>query len=153
MLSADDAGPYDRPNLSKDYLAGTAPAEWIPLRSLEFYAEHEIELKLGTRAAAIDTNAREVRLADGTELHYGALLLATGAVPVRLNIPGSDLSHIHCLRTLADSRVLVAAGTAARRAVEMQERGFRNVGVLAGGFLAWILEGYDVTTIRKDAAR
>ncbi len=117
MLSADDTGPYDRPNLSKDYLAGSAPEEWIPLRSPEFYADQKIELKLGTRAAAIDTNAREVRLADGTGLHYGALLLATGAVPVRLDIPGSDLPHIHFLRTLADSRALVAAATAARRAV------------------------------------
>ena len=117
MLSADDAGPYDRPNLSKDYLAGNAPEEWIPLRSPEFYADQKIELKLGTRAAAIDTNAREVRLADGTGLHYGALLLATGAVPVRLNIPGSDLPHIHYLRTLDDSRALVAAAAAARRAV------------------------------------
>jgi NADPH-dependent 2,4-dienoyl-CoA reductase/sulfur reductase-like enzyme/nitrite reductase/ring-hydroxylating ferredoxin subunit len=117
MLSADDAGPYDRPNLSKDYLAGNAPEEWIPLRSPEFYADQKIELKLGTRAAAIDTNAREVRLADGTGLHYGALLLATGAVPVRLNIPGSDLPHVHYLRTLADSRALVAAAAAARRAV------------------------------------
>src|SRR4029077_21112417 len=94
-----------------------APEEWIPLRSPEFYADQKIELKLGTRAAAIDTNACEVRLADGTGRHYGALLLATGAVPVRLNIPGSDLPHIHYLRTLDDSRTLVAAAAAARRAV------------------------------------
>ena len=65
MLSADDSGPYDRPNLSKDFLAGTAPEEWIPLRPPEFYADHRIELKLGAHVAAIDTNAREVRLADG----------------------------------------------------------------------------------------
>jgi apoptosis-inducing factor 3 len=117
MLSADDAGPYDRPNLSKDYLAGNAPEEWIPLRPPEFYADQKIELKLGTRAAAIDATAREVRLADGTGLHYGALLLATGAVPVRLNIPGRDLPHLHYLRTLDDSRALVAAAAAARRAV------------------------------------
>jgi apoptosis-inducing factor 3 len=117
MMSADDAGPYDRPNLSKDYLAGAAPAEWIPLRSPEFYAEHGIDLKLAARVAAIDTNAREVRLADGSRDHYGALLLATGAAPVPLDIPGSDLPHIHYLRTLADSRALVAAATAARRAV------------------------------------
>jgi NADPH-dependent 2,4-dienoyl-CoA reductase/sulfur reductase-like enzyme/nitrite reductase/ring-hydroxylating ferredoxin subunit len=116
MLSADDAAPYDRPNLSKDYLAGNAPEEWIPLRSSDFYAEQGIGLKLSTRVAAVDTKAHEVRLADGSELRYGALLLATGAVPVRLNIPGSDLPHIHYLRTLEDSRALVAAA-AARRAV------------------------------------
>src|SRR5215468_1163057 len=117
MLSADDAAPYDRPNLSKDYLAGNAPEEWIPLRSSEFYAEQGIELKLSTRVVGIDTRAHEVRLAEGSGLRYGALLLATGAVPVQLNIPGSDLPHIHYLRTLADSQVLVAAATGARRAV------------------------------------
>ena len=117
MLSADNARPYDRPNLSKDYLAGNAPEEWIPLRPPEFFAERGIELKLGARAMAIDTKAREVRLADGSRHHYGALLLATGATPVRLDIPGGDLPHIHYLRTFADSRALIAAATAARRAV------------------------------------
>jgi len=117
LLSADDARPYDRPNLSKDYLAGNAPEEWIPLRSPEFYAEHGIELKLGARAAAIDAKAREVQLADGSRHRYGALLLATGAIPVRLNISGSGLPHVHYLRTLADSRALIAAATASRQAV------------------------------------
>jgi apoptosis-inducing factor 3 len=117
MLSADEAGPYDRPNLSKDYLAGTAPEEWIPLRSPDFYREHGIELRLRTRAVAIDPQTREVRLADGAPQRYGALLLATGAEPVRLGVPGSDLPHVHYLRTLADSRALIAAATAARRVV------------------------------------
>jgi NADPH-dependent 2,4-dienoyl-CoA reductase/sulfur reductase-like enzyme/nitrite reductase/ring-hydroxylating ferredoxin subunit len=117
MLSADDAGPYDRPNLSKDYLAGNAPEEWIPLRSPDFYSEHGIELKLGARAVAIDPKTREVRLADGARRSFGALLLATGAEPIHLGIPGSDLPHVHYLRTLADSRALIAAATAARRAV------------------------------------
>jgi len=117
MLSADDDRPYDRPNLSKDYLAGTAPEEWIPLRSREFYAEHGIELKLAARVVAIDAKARDVGLADGSRHHYGALLLATGATPVRLDIPGGNLPHIHYLRTLADSRALIAAATRAGRAV------------------------------------
>jgi NADPH-dependent 2,4-dienoyl-CoA reductase/sulfur reductase-like enzyme/nitrite reductase/ring-hydroxylating ferredoxin subunit len=117
MLSADDAGPYDRPNLSKDYLAGNAPEEWIPLRSPDFYREQGIELKLGARAVAIDPKIREVRLADGAQQRFGALLLATGAEPVHLGIPGSDLPHVHYLRTLADSRALIAAATAARRVV------------------------------------
>src|ERR1700730_16040253 len=116
MLSADEAGPYDRPNLSKDYLAGNAP-KWIPLRSPDFYREHGIELKLGARAVAIDPKTREVRLADGSLQRFGALLLATGAEPVHLGIPGSDLPHVHYLRTLADSRALIAAATAARRVV------------------------------------
>jgi len=117
MLSADDAGPYDRPNLSKDYLAGNAPEEWIPLRSPDFYREQGIELKLGARAVAIDPKAREVRLADGSRQRFGALLLATGAEPVHLGIPGSDLPHVHYLRTLADSRALIAAATAAHQVV------------------------------------
>ena len=117
MLSDDGAPPCDRPNLSKDYLAGNAPEEWIPLRPPEFYGQHGIELRLGTRAVAIHANPREVELADGSRHGYGALLLATGAEPVRLSVPGSDLPHIHYLRTLADSRALIAEATASRRAV------------------------------------
>ena len=117
MLSADDDGPYDRPNLSKDYLAGNAPEEWIPLRPREFYATRGIELKLGTRVVEIDPGTREIRLADSSRRDYGALLLATGAAPVRLGIPGADLPHVYYLRTLADSRAIVAAASAARRAV------------------------------------
>jgi NADPH-dependent 2,4-dienoyl-CoA reductase/sulfur reductase-like enzyme/nitrite reductase/ring-hydroxylating ferredoxin subunit len=117
MLSDDDAPPCDRPNLSKDYLAGNAPEEWIPLRPLEFYREQGIELRLGTRAVAIHANAREVELADGSRHGYGALLLATGAEPVRLTLPGSDLPHMHYLRTLADSRALIAKAAESRQAV------------------------------------
>jgi apoptosis-inducing factor 3 len=119
MLSADDSPPPDRPNLSKGYLAGTAPAEWIILRSPEFYKEHDIQLKLGTRVAAIDTAGRQVQLADGSRHDYDALLLATGAEPVRLDLPGADLPHVHYLRTVADSRALVAKALASRRAVVM----------------------------------
>jgi NADPH-dependent 2,4-dienoyl-CoA reductase/sulfur reductase-like enzyme/nitrite reductase/ring-hydroxylating ferredoxin subunit len=115
LLSADDAAPYDRPNLSKDYLAGTAPEEWIPLRGESFYAEQNITLRLGTQAAAIDPAQRVVRLASGETLSYGALLLATGAEPIRLNVPGASLAHVHLLRSLADSRALIAAASTARR--------------------------------------
>jgi NADPH-dependent 2,4-dienoyl-CoA reductase/sulfur reductase-like enzyme/nitrite reductase/ring-hydroxylating ferredoxin subunit len=117
MMSDDDAPPCDRPNLSKDYLAGNAPEEWIPLRPPEFYGENKIELRLGTRVVAIHPNAREVELADGSRHGYGALLLATGAEPVRLGVLGSNLPHVHYLRTLADSRTLIAKATASRRAV------------------------------------
>src|SRR5437867_1791623 len=117
LIGADEFLPYDRPNLSKDYLAGNAPEEWIPLRSPDFYREQGIELKLGHCAVAIDPKAREVRLADGSRQRFGALLLATGAEPLHLGIPGSALPHVHYLRTLADSRALIAAATAARRVV------------------------------------
>ncbi|HEX6120069.1 MAG TPA: FAD-dependent oxidoreductase [Dongiaceae bacterium] len=117
MLSADSSAPYDRPNLSKDYLAGNAPAEWIPLRSPNFYREQGIEMHLGARATAIDTARREVELEDGTRHAYDALLLATGAEPVRLDVPGADLPHVHYLRSLADSRAIVERAATARRAV------------------------------------
>jgi 3-phenylpropionate/trans-cinnamate dioxygenase ferredoxin reductase subunit len=117
MLSADPAPPVDRPNLSKDYLAGTAQADWIPLRSPDFYAEHRIDLRLNTRVTSLDTVARTVTLADGSRMPYGALLLATGADPVHLKVPGADLSHVHVLRTLADSDALIAAAASARRCV------------------------------------
>ena len=78
IISADDATPCDRPNLSKDFLAGTANEEWIPLRSMDFYREHQIELLLNTRVAAIDPQKKSVQLADGSDRKFDALLLATG---------------------------------------------------------------------------
>ncbi len=117
MISADADAPYDRPNLSKDYLAGTAPEDWIPLRSPEFYRNHDIALRLGARAAAIDPTRRVVRLADDSNQPYDALLIATGAEPVRLNIPGGELPHVHYLRSLADSRAIIKQTGVARRAV------------------------------------
>jgi NADPH-dependent 2,4-dienoyl-CoA reductase/sulfur reductase-like enzyme/nitrite reductase/ring-hydroxylating ferredoxin subunit len=117
MLSADESGPCDRPNLSKGYLAGSAPAESNPLRSSEFYEKYRIDLKLGARVASIDTASRQVHLVDGTRHAFDALLLATGAEPVRLEAPGSDLPHVRYLRTLADGRSLVAKALASQRAV------------------------------------
>jgi nitrite reductase/ring-hydroxylating ferredoxin subunit/thioredoxin reductase len=117
LLSADESLPCDRPNLSKGYLAGTAPDESNPLRSTEFYQQHDIDVKLRARVAAIDAPRRYVELLDGSRYAYDALLLATGAEPVRLELPGGDLPHVHYLRTLADSRALVGKALAARRAV------------------------------------
>jgi NADPH-dependent 2,4-dienoyl-CoA reductase/sulfur reductase-like enzyme len=103
--------------LSKDYLAGSAPEDWIPLRPDDFYAENSIDLRRRTKVAAIDARARAVTLADGGTLAYDRLLLATGAAPVPLSIPGADLPHVHTLRSLADSRTIVAQAKTARRAV------------------------------------
>ena len=119
MLSDDDAPPVDRPNLSKDYLAGNAPEEWVPLREDTFYAEQGIDLRLKTTVASIDVHAREVVLADGSKIAYDRLLLATGAEPVRLPLPGMDLPHVHTLRTLGDSRAIIARAATSRRAVVM----------------------------------
>ena len=119
MLSADESAPYDRPNLSKDYLAGNAAEDWVPLRPATFYRERDIDLKLGARVAAVDTASRYVQLDDGSRHAYESLLLATGAEPVRVEIAGADLPHVHYLRTLADSRALIAKALTARRAVVM----------------------------------
>lgn len=115
MLGAEPPGPVDRPNLSKDFLAGTAPAEWIPLRGDDFYAEHRIEHRRNTRVAAIDVQQRNVRLASGDVIPFGALVLATGAEPVRLNIPGAERALV--LRSLDDSRRIVERAGSAKRAV------------------------------------
>jgi len=117
IISDDAAAPYDRPNLSKDYLAGTAPEEWIPLRPPEFYADNGIELRLGTTATAIDTARRHVMLGGGEELGFDKLLLATGAEPIRLQVPGADLPHVRTLRSLADSRDLIARARRGTHAV------------------------------------
>lgn len=117
MVGAEPTVPVDRPNLSKDYLAGSAPEEWVPLRGRDFYAAHGIELVLGARVAAVDPRARTVRLSDGTSRTYGALLLATGAEPVTLTVPGSDSPHVHYLRSLADSQAIIAGAKRSTRAV------------------------------------
>src|SRR5262245_62665870 len=100
LLSSDESAPYDRPNCSKDYLAGNAPEDWIPLKPPEFYAEHAITLELGAEVAAIDPKARQVTLSAGRNIAFDKLLLATGAEPVRLDIPGAGEPHVHVLRSL-----------------------------------------------------
>src|SRR5215471_9308093 len=117
MVSTDDAPPYDRPNCSKDYLAGNAPEEWMPLRPPEFYSENGIDLRLTTEVAAIDARARNVNLADGNSLPFDKLLLATGAEPIRLDIPGANAPHVHVLRSLADSRAIIERAKTAKRAL------------------------------------
>ncbi len=115
MISADDSAPYDRPNLSKDFLAGTASDDWIPLRSPDFYQERQIELVLGSPVVALDVQQRLVRFQNGKTYGFEALLIATGAQPVRLQIDGTTNSQIHYLRTFADSRAIIARAATAKR--------------------------------------
>ncbi|HMG79776.1 MAG TPA: FAD-dependent oxidoreductase [Xanthobacteraceae bacterium] len=117
MVSNDTAPPVDRPNLSKDYLAGSAPEDWLPLRPNDFYGESKIDLRLATEVTAIDTKERQVRCANGASLDYDQLLLATGAEPVRLPVPAADLPHVHTLRSLADCRAIIADTNGAKRAL------------------------------------
>ena len=117
MLSSEAAPPVDRPNLSKDYLAGSAPEDWLPLRPEGFYADAAIDMRLNADVVSIDTRARHVVLAGGESVGYDRLLLATGAEPVRLPIPGADQPRVHVLRSLADCRAIIASADGARRAI------------------------------------
>jgi len=117
MISADGAPPCDRPNLSKDFLAGTAPEEWIPLRPPDWYSERKIDLVLNSRVTSLDTTRKTISTEDGKAYAYGALLLATGADPVKLPLEGADPSQVFYLRSLADSKAIVAKATSAKQTV------------------------------------
>jgi 3-phenylpropionate/trans-cinnamate dioxygenase ferredoxin reductase subunit len=117
MLSADRSRPYDRPSLSKDYLAESSKAVCLPLRSPKFYADHKIYVRCDHRVIKLDPAQRTVALSDGSELTYGALLLATGAEPNRLRVPGATLPHVCVLRTRADCDALIARCDTAHRSV------------------------------------
>lgn len=146
ILSADGDAPYDRPNLSKDYLAGTAEEAWIPLRSQKYYAKKGIDLQLQTLASRIDTGARTVFTADGRSFPFDRLLIATGAEPIRLPIPGADRANVFVLRSLADSRAIIRSTQKAKTAV-----------ILGAGFIgletaaALRARGLDVHVVAPDA--
>ncbi|MEA2996624.1 MAG: hypothetical protein QOG74_2173, partial [Alphaproteobacteria bacterium] len=117
LLSADDAAPYDRPNCSKDYLAGNEPEDWIPLKPPEFYREHAIEIALGSDVTGIDIKAHQVAIAGGRNVAFDKLVLATGAEPIRLDVPGAHEPHVHTLRSLGDARAIIAHAEQAQRVV------------------------------------
>jgi NADPH-dependent 2,4-dienoyl-CoA reductase/sulfur reductase-like enzyme len=117
IVSADADLPVDRPNLSKEYLAGEAEEDWLPIWSKDQYAERGIELVLGRRATTLDPGANTVGLDDGSTRTYGALLIATGADPVHLPVPGRADIPIFYLRSWADSRAIVARAAGATRAL------------------------------------
>ena len=146
MLSADDAPPCDRPNLSKDYLAGTAPEDWIPLQGPEFYNDHDIDLRLDCEVVGLDTNSRHATTATGERIGYDTLLLATGAEPRTLSLPGFELPNVFMLRSLADARAIVAA-TASARSVALIGAGF--IGMEAAAALR--ARGLDVHVVAPDA--
>lgn len=117
LIDRDEQAPYDRPNLSKDYLAGNAPEEWIPLHPRAYYEELGVEMLLGRRAMSLDPSGKRLTLDDGTTRPFGAIVLAIGAEPVRLTLPGDNGPRVHYLRTLEDSRAIIKAAEGARRAV------------------------------------
>ncbi|HYQ46849.1 MAG TPA: FAD-dependent oxidoreductase [Polyangiaceae bacterium] len=145
LLGAEGSLPVDRPNLSKDYLAGSAPEEWIPLRSADFYREQRIAW-IQAKVSSIDPNSKSVMLSDGSRLSYDRLLLATGAAAIRLNIPGGGLPHVYTLRTLADSRAIIAASSKAKHAV-LIGAGFIGLEVAA----SLRARGVEVTVVAPDS--
>jgi NADPH-dependent 2,4-dienoyl-CoA reductase/sulfur reductase-like enzyme/nitrite reductase/ring-hydroxylating ferredoxin subunit len=117
MITRDDRVPYDRPNLSKDYLHGHADPEWMPLRSQEFFNEHDIKLILNREVARIDARAKAIMFESGETMDYDAALIATGGAPIRLNIPGSDLKNVFVLRSFGDADAIIEAAGRSRRCV------------------------------------
>lgn len=117
VLSADSEPPCDRPILSKDYLAGTAEDAWVPLKSEDYYRERRIDVWLGARVARLDPQTKTLYLTDGRTLAFGACLLATGAEPIQLSVPGAAPGQVLALRTLADSRAIASRASSAKRAL------------------------------------
>lgn len=113
LLSADADAPYDRPNCSKDYLAGQAQPEWMPLRDTGWYSGNDVDLQLKAEAASLDLAGKAVGLKDGRSFGYDALLIATGAEPVRL--PAASGPNVFVLRSLRDADAIIAAAQRARR--------------------------------------
>jgi NADPH-dependent 2,4-dienoyl-CoA reductase/sulfur reductase-like enzyme/nitrite reductase/ring-hydroxylating ferredoxin subunit len=146
MVGAELPGPVDRPNLSKDYLAGTAPEEWIPLRTKEALGEQNIELVPNDPVVRILPELRRVSLKSGRSIDWGALVLATGAEPVVLPIEGATLPHVHTLRTLGDSRAIIADVSKAKRAVVL---GASFIGLEVAASLR--RRGLDVTVVSPES--
>ena len=124
LIGEETERPYERPPLSKDYLLGKAERETIYVHPQAWYAEHDVDLRLGTRVTALDPAAHEVTLADGSRAGYAKLLLATGSSPRRLSVPGADADGVLYLRRVGDSDQIKAAFQAASR-----------VAVVGGGWI------------------
>lgn len=124
IVSADDAVPYERPPLSKGFLAGKDSQESIRINPIEFYAEHGIDLRLRVEVESVDTAAKRLRIKGAGELAFDKLVIATGARPRKLNVPGADLQGIHYLRSLDDASRIRAHAAKAKRAA-----------VVGGGFI------------------
>jgi apoptosis-inducing factor 3 len=117
MITSEDDPPYDRPNLSKEFLAGQAPDDWMPLRLKDYYAEQHINLILKSRVTSLDVGRKRLQVEDGTTYDFGALLLATGADPVKLTVPGASDSQLYYLRSFADARMLATKTASAKQVV------------------------------------
>lgn len=146
MATQDDCLPYDRTWLSKDYFNGKASKEQMPLRSAEFYQNHDIEVWLNKTAVRVDAQTKTIQFVDSDLLHYDALLLATGGKPRQLEVSGADLQNVFMLRSFSDcDRILEAAKTAAHAVII----GSSFIGMEAAAGLAQ--KGINVTVISPDS--
>ena len=125
VISADTALPYERPPLSKSFLAGKDTEDNIRINSADFYREREIEVRLGCEIRGVDVARKAVHLSSNEEYQFDKLVIATGAIPRRLEIPGAGLAGVHYLRSLDDSKRIRAHAESAKRAV-----------VIGSGFIA-----------------
>src|SRR6266851_5568648 len=125
IISADSSAPYERPPLSKGFLAGKDTEDGILINPEKFYGEHGIELKLRCEAASVDWKRKSLHLRSGDDLPFEKLIVATGARVRTLDIPGSDLAGIHYLRSLEDSKRIRQQAESAKRAL-----------VIGGGFIS-----------------
>ncbi len=117
LIGTEEERPYERPPLSKGYLLGKDGRDSIFVHEEGWYAEHDVELRLGTTATAIDRAARQVTLAGGETIGYDRLLITTGASPRRIRVPGADLDGVLYLRSVGDSERLGAAFRSGGRVV------------------------------------
>lgn len=117
IISSDDSAPYDRPNVSKDYLAQPIPDDWMNLRVPDFYQEQRIELVLRSRVASLDVANKQVQLDSGAAYSFGALLLATGAEVIQVPVPGAPESDLFYVRTWADARAIAKRAETSRQVV------------------------------------
>src|SRR3569832_464267 len=117
MITREDRAPYDRPYLSKDYLQGHAEPEWMPLRGEDFFKEHDIDLVFKKEVTRVDARTKTITFESGETMDYDALLVASGGVPVRLNISGADLKNVCVLRSFHDADSIIETAACLRRAV------------------------------------
>ena len=117
MITRESRAPYDRPNLSKDYLHGHADPEWMPLRGDDFYSGNDIEIVYDKVVANVDVGTRRIAFADGETMDCDSLLVATGGEPRSLNVPGGDLKNVFVLRSFDSADAIIAAAEGAKNAV------------------------------------
>jgi NADPH-dependent 2,4-dienoyl-CoA reductase/sulfur reductase-like enzyme/nitrite reductase/ring-hydroxylating ferredoxin subunit len=144
VVSPEDSWPYDRPNLTKDYLAGTAAEDWLPLRPASFYEDHGIE-RLRDRVTRLDVTARRLEFETSPAITPDAVLVATGATPRALSVPGAQLPGVFTLRSLHDCDELIAAAEGGRQAVVI---GASFIGMEAAASL--VQRGLEVTVTAPD---